>query len=45
MQSSWKRTLWDNLKEELQNEHKTATEKYATTKEEKNAQKKEKMEV
>ena len=37
-----KADIMKQLKEELQNEHKTAREKYATIKEEKNTQKKEK---
>ena len=38
-----KADIMKQLKEELQNEHKTAREKYATIKEEKNTQKKEKI--
>ena len=37
-----KADIMRQLKEELQNEHKTASQKYATIKEEKNTQKKEK---
>ena len=38
-----KADIMKQIKEELQNEHKTAREKYATIKEEKNIQKKEKI--